>query len=148
MPIETYALAATSRRTIEAWHRALPVGDADALGALIAENVVFHSPAVQSPIPGREASVLVLTAVASVLANMRYRRTFVAGPCDAALEFSAEIGKLKLTGVDVMRFAPDGMVVEFEVMIRPMGALAAIAEAIGSRVAPRLLQLKLKRDPA
>lgn len=146
MSIETYALTAAAQETVAAWHRALPIGDAVVLNDLLAENVTFRSPAVQTPIPGREAAVLVLTTVADVFVNMRYRRVFVAGPYDAALEFSAEIGKLPLTGMDVMRFGADGRIVEFEVLIRPLRSLGALAEAIGSRVAPRLLQLKLKPD--
>jgi hypothetical protein len=147
MPIQTYALAAAPQRTIAGWHQALPAGDADALRKLLAEQVTFHSPAVQMPVHGRDASLLVLTTVAEVLENMRYRRIFVAGPCEAALEFSADIGKFHLTGIDLMRFGDDGLIVEFEVMMRPLRALSAVAESVGSRIGPRLLAMKLKPDP-
>ncbi|MGP9812519.1 nuclear transport factor 2 family protein [Rhodopseudomonas sp. NSM] len=147
MSDHTYALAAASQRTIAGWHQALPTGDADALRKLLSEQVTFHSPAVQSPIQGRDASLLVVVAVASVLDNLRYRRTFVAGPCEAALEFSADIGQLHLTGIDLMRLGEDGLIEEFEVMIRPLKALSAVAEAVGSRIGPRLLEMKLKPDP-
>ncbi|MCP9629431.1 nuclear transport factor 2 family protein [Rhodopseudomonas palustris] len=144
MSDDTYALTAASQQTVAAWHRALPAADAVALTGLLTEDVLFHSPAVQSPIQGREATLLVMLAVAEVLENIRYRRTFVGGPCEAALEFSAEIGKLPVKGIDLMRLDPDGKILEFEVMMRPLRSLSAVADAVGSRVAPKMLQLKLK----
>ncbi|WP_420135083.1 nuclear transport factor 2 family protein [Rhodopseudomonas sp.] len=141
---DTYALTAASQQTVAIWHRALPAADAVALTGLLAEDVIFHSPAVQSPIQGREATLLVMLAVAEVLENIRYRRTFIGGPCEAALEFSAEIGKLQVKGVDLMRLDGDGKILEFEVMMRPLRTLSAVADAVGSRVAPKMLQLKLK----
>ncbi|ABD09044.1 conserved hypothetical protein [Rhodopseudomonas palustris HaA2] len=147
MPIQTYALAAAPQRTIAGWHQALPTGDVDTLRNLLAEQVTFHSPAVQTPVRGRDASLLVLATVVDVLENMCYRRTFVAGPCEAALEFSADIGQFHLTGIDLMRFRDDGLIVEFEVMMRPLRALSAVAESVGRRIGPRLLDMKLKPDP-
>ncbi|ABE41502.1 conserved hypothetical protein [Rhodopseudomonas palustris BisB5] len=147
MSNDTYALAATAQQTFAAWRRALPSGDVTLLRPLLAENVTFYSPVIQSPIQGREAALLVLTAVAAVLENLRYRRTFVGGPQDAALEFSAQNGRVQLTGIDLIRFDAEGQVVEFEVMMRPLMALSAIAELVGSRVGLQLLEMKLKSDP-
>ncbi len=147
MSDDTYALAATSQHSIAAWLRALPAGDSAALKALLAEDVTFHSPAVQSPIRGCEATLLVMLTVAEVLQNIRYRRTFVCGPYEAALEFNAEIGQLQLKGIDLMRFDANGRICEFEVMMRPLRALSAVAEAVGNRVAPKMLELKLKAGP-
>ncbi|MBI5128481.1 MAG: nuclear transport factor 2 family protein [Rhodopseudomonas palustris] len=147
MPNDNYALSAKSQQTIAAWRRALPSKNVELLKPLLAEHATFHSPAVQSPIKGRDAAFLVLTAVAEVLDNMSYHRTFVGGPCEVALEFSGDVGKLHLTGVDLMRLDADGLVVEFEVIMRPLRALSALAEAVGSRIGPQLLQMKLKPDP-
>ncbi|MCG6206567.1 nuclear transport factor 2 family protein [Rhodopseudomonas sp. HC1] len=147
MSDDTYALAAASQQTIAAWHRALPAADVPALTALLTEDVTFFSPTVQSPIRGREATLLVLRTVAEVLQNIRYRRILAGGPCEAALEFSAEIGKLPLNGINLMRFDADGRIREFEVMMRPLRSLSAVADAVGNRVAPRMLELKLKASP-
>lgn len=146
MSDDTYTLAAASQHSIAAWLRAVPTADGAALEALLAEDVTFHSPTVQSPIQGREATLLVMLAVAEVLRNICYRRTFVAGPYEAALEFSAEIGALQLKGIDLMRLDANGRIREFEVMIRPLRSLSAVAEAVGNRVAPRMLGLKLKPE--
>lgn len=121
-----------------------PAGDVEVLTSLIAEDVTFYSPAVQSPIQGREAALLVMVTVAEVLDNIRYHRTFVAGPLEAGLEFSALIGKLPVRGIDLIRLDRSGRILAFEVMMRPLRALSAVADAVGNRVAPRMLQLKLK----
>ena len=136
------ALAALPQRTLDGWHRFVASGDRDLLAALLSEHIVFRSPFVQSPIPGRTATLLVLTTVVQIFENFRYHRSFVAGSHDAALEFSANIGKWQLKGVDLIRFDEGGEMVEFEVMIRPIKALAALGEEMGNRIGPQLTRLK------
>ena len=67
---------------------------------------------------------------------------FVAGSHDVALEFGANIGKWQLKGVDLIKFDAAGEMIEFEVMIRPIKALAALGEEMGNRIGPQLSQLK------
>src|SRR6202521_2396930 len=139
---EVLALAPLAQRTLEGWHRFVASRDHGLLGSLLAEHIVFRSPFVQSPIPGRPATLLVLTTVVQIFENFRYHRTFTAGPHDAALEFSANIGKWQLKGVDLIKFAESGEMVEFEVMIRPIKALQALGEEMGNRIGPQLSRLK------
>jgi hypothetical protein len=139
---ETQALAPLPQRTLEDWHRFVASGDRDLLAPLLAEHIVFRSPFVQSPIPGRPATLLVLTTVVQIFENFRYHRTFVAGTHDAALEFSANIGKWQLKGIDLIKFDEAGEMTEFEVMIRPVKALQALGEEMGNRIGPQLAQMK------
>jgi hypothetical protein len=139
---DSHALAPLPQRTLEGWHRFVASGDRDLLVSLLSEHIVFRSPILQSPIPGRAATVLVLSTVVQIFENFRYHRTFVAGPHDAALEFSANIGKWQLRGVDLIKFNEAGEMSEFEVMIRPIKALAALGEEIGNRIGPQLARLK------
>jgi hypothetical protein len=139
---ETQALAPLPQRTLEGWHRFVASGDRDLLAPLLAEHIVFRSPFVQSPIPGRPATLLVLTTVVQIFENFRYHRTFVAGTHDAALEFSANIGKWQLKGIDLIKFDEAGEMTEFEVMIRPIKALQALGEEMGNRIGPQLAQMK------
>src|SRR5712691_10940703 len=139
---ENHALAPSPRRTLEGWHRFVASGDHDLLASLLSEYIVFRSPFVQSPIPGRAATLLVLTTVVQIFENFRYHRTFIAGSHDAALEFAANIGKWQLKGIDLIRVNERGEMVEFEVMIRPIKALAALGEEMGNRIGPQLARLK------
>ena len=94
---------------------------------------------MHSPIPGRPATLLVLTTVVRIFENFRYHRTFIGGPHDVALEFAANIGKWQLKGIDLIKFNARGEMIEFEVMIRPIKALAALGEEMGNRIGPQLI---------
>ena len=139
---ENNALAPLPQRTLDGWHRFVASGDHDLLASLLSEHIVFRSPFVQSPIPGRVATLLVLTTVARIFENFRYHRTFIGGTHDAALEFAANIGKWQLKGIDLIKFNESGEMIEFEVMIRPIKALQALGEEMGNRIGPQLARLK------
>ncbi len=139
---ENNALAPLPQRTLDGWHRFVASGDHDLLASLLSEHIVFRSPFVQSPIPGRVATLLVLTMVAQIFENFRYHRTFIGGTHDAALEFAANIGKWQLKGIDLIKFNESGEMIEFEVMIRPIKALQALGEEMGNRIGPQLSRLK------
>src|SRR5450759_1534895 len=139
---ENHALTPLAQRTLDGWHRFVASGDRDLLASLLSEHIVFRSPFVQAPIPGRPATLLVLPTVVQIFENFRYHRSFIAGPHDAALEFAANIGKWQLKGIDLIKFNEAGEMVEFEVMIRPIKALQALGEAMGNRIGPRLARLK------
>jgi hypothetical protein len=47
-------------------------------------------------------------------------------PCD--------VGSVALHGVDYLRMTPDGLVTEFHVMVRPLGALTALERAVTERM--------------
>ena len=139
---ENPAHARLPQQTLDGWHRFDASDDPEILRPLLAEHIVFRSPFVQSPIPGRPATLLVLTTVAQIFENFTYHRTFIAGPHDAALEFAANIGKWQLRGVDLIKFNDAGEMIEFEVMVRPIKALAALGEEMGNRIGPELSRLK------
>jgi hypothetical protein len=139
---EIHALAPLPQQALDGWHRFVASGDHDLLASLLSEHIVFRSPFVQSPIPGRTATLLVLTTVVQIFENFQYHRTFIAGLHDAALEFSANIGKWQLKGVDLIKFSEGGEMIEFEVMIRPIKALAALGEEMGNRIGPQLSLMK------
>jgi hypothetical protein len=139
---EVQSLAPLPQQTLAGWHAFVATGNRDLLAPLLAEHIVFRSPFVQSPIPGRTATLLVLTTVVQIFEDFRYHREFFAGSHDAALEFSANIGKWQLKGIDLIKFAAAGEMIEFEVMIRPIKALQALGDEIGNRIGPQLARLK------
>jgi hypothetical protein len=139
---ENHLLAPLPRQTLAGWHAFVATGNPDLLRPLLSEHMVFRSPFVQSPIPGRTATLLVLTTVVQIFENFRYHREFVAGSHDAALEFSANIGKWQLKGVDLIKFDASGEMIEFEVMVRPIKALQALGDEMGNRIGPQLARLK------
>jgi hypothetical protein len=139
---EVQSLAPLPQATLTGWHAFVATGNRNLLAPLLSEHIVFRSPFVQSPIPGRTATLLVLTTVVQIFENFRYHRAFVAGSHDAALEFSANIGKWQLKGIDLIKFDEQGKMIEFEVMVRPIKALQALGDEMGNRIGPELIALK------
>jgi hypothetical protein len=110
--------------TIAAWHDLVRRRSADGLDALLADDVVFHSPVVHTPQVGKPLTTMYLSAALLVLANdsFRYVREVV-GTHDAALEFQAEIDGISVNGVDLIRWNDEGRIVDFKVMVRPLKAV-------------------------
>lgn len=109
---------------LAAWHNLIRSRDPRALDALLADDVVFHSPVVHTPQCGKAITCAYLGAALQVFLNgsFRYVRE-VSGPNDAVLEFEVEIDGTLINGVDMMRWNADGRIVDFKVMLRPLKAV-------------------------
>ena len=142
MTTEHSTLSPSAQKTLAGWHRFVETLKEDDLRPLLAETIVFRSPFVHLPIPGKPASLLILTTVVTIFENFRYHRIFVSGAHDVTLEFSANIGEWDLKGVDLVKFDANGQITDFEVMIRPIKALQALGTQMSARIGPRLAKLK------
>ena len=115
------------------WHRLARSRDPSGLDALLAEDVVFHSPVVHTPQRGRKLASLYLGAAFRVFFNpsFRYVREIV-GPSDAMLEFEVEIDGVAVNGVDLLKWDAAGQIVDFKVMIRPLKAINLIHQRMAA----------------
>ena len=104
--------------------------DMDAAVALLAEDVVFRSPAVFKPYEGREVVATILRTVFGVFEDFRYTDE-LEGEGVHGLIFEARVGERSLQGLDLMRTGADGRIAEFTVMVRPASGLIALAERMG-----------------
>lgn len=129
-------------RTLDAWHAIVAAGDVTALPSILADGVVFRSPAFFKPYPGKAAMVLVLGTVMTLFEDFAYHRQFLSPDGQSAvLEFSARIGDKSLKGIDMFRFDQDGLITEMEVMVRPGNALMALGQTMAERAGPALRAL-------
>lgn len=136
-------LSPTAQQTLSTWHELLEQDAMGNLDPLLSDDVVFRSPAAHTPYPGREAITLVLKTVNTVFENFTYHRQFASEDGHSVvLEFSANVGDKSVKGIDMIRFDEAGKIVEFEVMIRPLSGLQALAGEMGKRVAPYIAMLK------
>ena len=103
--------------------------DFSAAEDLFAEDVTFRSPVVFKPYEGRAAVLVLLGAVVQVFEDFRYVDQVETGD-SAVLVFETRVGERELQGVDILRFNSDGRVQEMIVMVRPMSAVHALAEAM------------------
>jgi hypothetical protein len=121
---EGAASTAAIHRACEAWHALVRQRSAAGLDALLADDVVFHSPVVHAPQRGRTLTRGYLAAAVQVLGNpsFRYVRQ-VLGVRDAVLEFEVEVEGVQINGVDMIRCDEAGRIVDFKVMVRPLKAI-------------------------
>ena len=124
--------------TLATWHELVTTRNAKGLGALLAEDVVFHSPVVHTPQAGKAITTQYLAAAFHVFFNesFRYVRELV-GPHDAVLEFQVDIDGIAVNGVDLLKWNDEGQVIEFKVLVRPLKAIHLIHQKMGEMLQAR-----------
>jgi|SRR5215469_7470956 len=108
------------------WHKFVSEKDIQSLSEALADDVLFRSPVLWRPKEGKATAMLYLSGAARVLEDFTYDRQFI-GENAVVLEFSARVGQLRVKGVDIMQFNAEGQIVDFEVMVRPVNGLQALA---------------------
>ncbi len=125
-----------TQTTLDTWHEIVESKDVSKLRSIIHADAVFRSPFAFKPYPGQDALVFVLTQVIEIFEDFTYHREMVSDDGrHAFLEFTTKIGDKTLKGIDMIAFDEAGLITEFEVMIRPMTALMALAEQMAPRMA-------------
>lgn len=132
-------------QSLELWHSMVEAGDFTKLPSIVHPEAIFRSPVANSPYASAAALVLAIKAVATVFTEFKYHREFATDQgLDVTLEFSAHVGGKDLKGVDVIRFDEQGQIREFEVIVRPMSGLQALATEMAKRVGDDLPAFKSK----
>jgi hypothetical protein len=123
------------RTALDQWHRAVADQDASLLDGLLAEDVVFMSPALHTPQVGKALATLYLGAALKVLggSSFRYLEEWV-GERSAVLEFEATLGKMHVNGVDLIHWNDAAKITRFKVMVRPAKGLEALMGAIAKQL--------------
>ena len=120
------------------WHHVLQSRNVTELDALLAYEVVFHSPVVHTPQVGKAITTRYLAAAFHVFFNetFRYVRE-VTGSQDAMLEFQVEIDGLTVNGVDMLTWNAAGQITDFKVMVRPLKAVNLIHQKMAAMLQPK-----------
>jgi SnoaL-like domain len=121
---------------VHPFRAAVEAGDIDAAVALLADDVLFRSPVVFKPYRGRAVVGVLLRAVSEVFEEFMYLRE-IGGPdrTDHALVFQARVGDHYVEGCDFLHTDEHGAIDEFVVMVRPLSATLALAEAMKAKLA-------------
>ena len=112
------------------FREAVERADLDAAVALLADDVIFRSPAVFKPYQGRETVATILRTVFGVFEDFRYTDELEGNGIHGFL-FEARVGDRSLQGIDLLRPDSNGQIAEFTVMVRPASGLIALAERMG-----------------
>lgn len=117
-------------KAIADWHKLTEQQLPGGLDALLADDVVFHSPIVHTPQVGKALTTMYLQGALWVLAEgkpiseskFEYVREILDGH-HAMLEFRTEIDGIEINGIDIISCNDDGKITDFKVMIRPLKAM-------------------------
>ena len=108
--------------------------DFDGMLATLADDVVLHSPVSFKPFEGKQAVAGLLRIIVGTFEDFRYTDE-LPGEDVHALIFRARVGDREVEGLDLVRPGPDGRIVDFTVMVRPLTGVVALAEAVGPQLA-------------
>jgi hypothetical protein len=117
------------------WHAVVESKDPAQLDDLLADDVVFQSPAVFAPQAGKALTTAYLSAALRVLGpTMRYVSQWH-DHASAVLEFEADLDGVYVQGVDILRWDAEGRLVSFTVMVRPLRGLQKLVELMAVQLA-------------
>jgi hypothetical protein len=122
---------------LRSWHAVVESRDPALLDDLLADDVVFRSPAVFAPQEGKAITTYYLSSAIAVLGpSLRYVGQWH-DQTSAVLEFEAELDGAYVQGVDMLRWNDDGRLVSFTVLVRPLRGLQKLMELMASQLAAR-----------
>jgi len=115
------------------WHELVQTRNVAGLSALLADDVVFHSPVVHTPQAGKALALMYLGAAFKVFFNESF--SYVRELSDdkgAILEFQLDIDGTRVNGVDMISWDGEGRITEFKVMLRPLKAINLIHQKMAA----------------
>jgi hypothetical protein len=119
---------------LTAWHALVAARNepdfdtAAALDSLLADDVVFRSPAIFTPQEGKALTAMYLGAAIAVLGpTLSYVDEWISDT-GAVLEFEAELAGRLVHGIDMMRWNERAQLTSFTVMVRPFSGLQTVME--------------------
>ncbi|PTS88423.1 MULTISPECIES: nuclear transport factor 2 family protein [unclassified Caulobacter] len=128
-------LHSAAARSLSTWHDMVASGDLTDLRSIVHPDATFRSPVAFKPYKSADAVVLALSTVLTVFTDFAYHRQATTDDgLNVVLEFSARVGDKAVKGIDFVRFDEAGQIVDFEVMMRPLNGVQALAEEMGKRL--------------
>ena len=114
---------------------AVETRDADAVLAVLADDVVFRSPIVFKPYSGKGAAGAVLSAALRVFEDFVYEAELAsADGRDHALMFRARVDQKEIQGCDFLHHDGQGRVDQLTVMVRPLSAALALRDRMAAEL--------------
>jgi SnoaL-like domain len=119
------------------YRQAFEARDLDGLVALLADDVVFHSPVIGDPgFEGRDSVAALLAIVLDVVTDVAYTHELGDERVHVLISDARVLGK-PFKSTSLLEFNADRKIREIWVMARPLTGVVAIAEAIGPQLAER-----------
>ena len=114
---------------IHKWHEVISGDDLNLLENIIADDAVFSSPVVFTPMMGKEITMMYLHAAGHSFNMEKFKYTKeVHDGMNSVLEFETYIDDIAVNGIDMIEWDKDGKISNFKVMIRPYKAVQKVQE--------------------
>ena len=114
---------------IHKWHEVVGSDNLNLLDKIIAEDAVFSSPVVFTPMEGKEITMMYLHAAGDSFNMKKFKYTKeIHDGMNSVLEFETYIDDISVNGVDMIEWNEDGKITNFKVMIRPFKAVQKVQE--------------------
>ena len=119
----------TAKDLIQKWHEVLKNDDQGLLENLIADDAIFSSPVVFTPMEGKEITMMYLSAAGQSFNMEKFKYTKeIHDDMNSVLEFETYIDDISVNGVDIIEWNEEGKIVNFKVMIRPFKAVQKVQQ--------------------
>jgi hypothetical protein len=117
------------------WHRLVATRDLDALYEALHPDVSMGAPPYWQRFDGRDVVHHLLGIIVTEVEDFTYHREWEEGR-ELALEFTGHVGELDLQGIDLITLDAQKRVINLDVLMRPMNAIAKLQEI----VAPQMME--------
>ena len=119
----------SAKDLIQKWHEVLKNDDQGLLENLIADDAIFSSPVVFTPMEGKEITMMYLSAAGQSFNMEKFKYTKeIHDGMNSVLEFETYIDDISVNGVDIIEWNEEGKIVNFKVMIRPFKAVQKVQQ--------------------
>ena len=114
---------------IHKWYQVIDADDLNALDKIVADDAVFSSPVVFTPMEGKEITMMYLHAAGQSFNMEKFKYTKeIHDGMNSVLEFETFIDDISVNGVDIIEWNKEGKITNFKVMIRPFKAVQKVQE--------------------
>ena len=118
-----------AKNLIHKWHDLIDNDDLEKLDAILAEDAMFSSPVVFTPMEGKEITKMYLFAAGQSFNMEKFSYTKeIHDGMNSVLEFETFIDDISVNGVDIIEWNEEGKIVNFKVMIRPFKAVQKVQQ--------------------
>jgi hypothetical protein len=119
---------------MKAFRAAIESRDLSNIADLMADDIVFRSPVAFKPYEGPAITAAIIRGVSRVFTDFRYVQELADDDGHGSvLVFETFVDGVSTNGIDLIRTNDDGLISELTVMVRPLSAANALAQAMGAQ---------------
>ena len=134
----------TKESFLQKWHQIIFKKDYKLLYSILHEDIVFHTPLYLKPREGKDIVTAILASASSIFQDFKYVQELTTNNgLNYILVFEAKVEGDTVRGVDIIRIDKEGLIVEFEVMMRPIKTLAKFGNLQAEGIPKKIQELQL-----